>query len=231
MLVDATIFSAFLVGLLGGVHCVGMCGGIVGAFSMQLSRRGYVSGRQNLNAWLLYHGGRLLSYSVAGVLAGGLGDLFLSSELRYAQHVLLLLAGLMMVALGLYLAGWWFGLEYIERLGSLVWKRIQPLSGRLTPALTPARMILMGVLWGWLPCGLVYSVLIWALSAGSMAQGGLLMLAFGLGTLPLMLTISLSATHWFRRLQHPAVRRVAGALVMAYGMVLLFNVYKISGGS
>jgi len=231
MLVEATIFSAFLVGLLGGVHCVGMCGGIVSAFSMQLSRRGYLSDRQNLKAWSLYHSGRLLSYSVAGMLAGGLGDLFLSSELRYAQHVLLLLGGLMMVALGLYLAGWWFGLQYIERLGGLLWKRIQPLSGRLTPALTPARMVLMGVLWGWLPCGLVYSVLIWSLSAGSVAGGGLLMLAFGLGTLPLMFTISLSATHWFRHLQHPAVRRVAGVLVMAYGAAMLFSVYKISGGS
>jgi len=231
MLIEATLFSAFLVGLLGGVHCVGMCGGIVGAFSMQLSRRGYASGRQNLNAWLLYHGGRLLSYSVAGMLAGGLGDLFLGSGLRHAQHVLLLLGGLMMVALGLYLAGWWFGLEYIERLGRLLWKRIQPLSARLTPALTPVRMVLMGILWGWLPCGLVYSVLIWSLSAGSMAQGGLLMLAFGLGTLPLMFTISLTATHWFRRLQLPAVRRVAGVLVIAYGLTMLFSVYRISGGS
>lgn len=231
MLVEATIFSAFLVGLLGGVHCVGMCGGIVGAFSMQLNLRGYVSGRQNRKAWLLYHSGRLLSYSVAGMLAGGLGELFLDTELRHAQHILLLLAGFMMVGLGLYLAGWWFGVGYIERLGSLLWKRIQPLSARLTPALTPARMVLMGVLWGWLPCGLVYSVLIWSLSAGSVASGGMLMLAFGLGTLPLMLTISLSATHWFRHLQHPAVRRVAGVLVMAYGASILFNVYKISGGS
>jgi len=231
MLVEATIFSAFLVGLLGGVHCVGMCGGIVGAFSMQLSHRGYASGTQNLQAWLLYHSGRLLSYSIAGMLAGGLGDLFLNTDLRYAQHVLLLLAGLMMVALGLYLAGWWFGLEYVERLGSLLWKRVQPLSGRLTPALTPARMILMGVLWGWLPCGLVYSVLIWSISAGSMARGGLMMLAFGLGTLPLMLSISLSATHWFRHLQHPTVRRVAGVLVIAYGGAMIFSVYRISGGS
>ncbi len=224
MLVDATIFSAFLVGLLGGVHCVGMCGGIVGALGMQLSNRGYADGRQTQVAWLLYHGGRLSSYTLAGVLAGGLGDLFLRSEIAYAQHVLLVLAGLMMIALGLYLAGWWFGLEVIERGGGLLWKRIQPVAARLTPALTPLRMLLVGILWGWLPCGLVYSVLIWSLSTGDMLEGGLLMLAFGLGTLPLMLTISLSATHWFRRLQQPAVRKVAGVLVMIYGIYMLTSV-------
>jgi len=222
MLMESGYLSAFLVGLLGGVHCVGMCGGIVAALSLGLPEQ---TGRKSWPLLLGYNVGRLSSYSLAGALMGGVGLLTVQlSDLHQVQLVLQLLAALMMIALGLYLAGWWFGLSCLERLGGKVWSLLEPLGRGLLPVKTPLRALLLGSLWGWLPCGLVYSVLIWALAAGDPQKGALLLLSFGLGTLPNLLAMGLFANRLRRWVQLPWVRRLAGGLVLAFGLLGLWRV-------
>jgi len=222
MLMESGYLSAFLVGLLGGVHCVGMCGGIVAALSLGLPEQ---TGRKSWPLLLGYNVGRLSSYTLAGALMGGVGLLTVQlSDLHQVQLVLQLLAALMMIALGLYLAGWWFGLSRLERLGGKVWSLLEPLGRGLLPVKTPLRALLLGSLWGWLPCGLVYSVLIWALAAGDPQTGALLLLSFGLGTLPNLLAMGLFANRLRRWVQLPWVRRLAGGLVLAFGLLGLWRV-------
>ncbi len=217
------LMGAFVVGLLGGVHCLGMCGGIVGALTLgQPSARAAEPG-----FWLLqlgYNLGRLASYMAAGALAGGLGLLLAGAgPLADAQKLLGILAGLFMIVLGLYLAGWWSGLAKVEQAGGVVWKRIEPLGRRLLPVRSPLHAFLLGMVWGWLPCGLVYSALIWSLSAGGVWQGALLMGAFGLGTLPNLLLMGAAAGWLGGLLRRPLVRKLAGSLVILFGLMMLLQ--------
>ena len=124
----------------------------------------------------------------------------------------------MLIALGLYLAGIWGMVRRIERVGSMLWQRIQPLAQGLLPVTTPARALLLGALWGWLPCGLVYSVLVSALASGNAQSGALIMLAFGLGTLPNLLALGLFWENIRRWTQSPQVRMIAGLLVAGFGV-------------
>lgn len=224
--VEASYLSAFLVALLGGVHCVGMCGGIVGALTLGLPETDRI--RQRMPFLLAYNAGRILSYAVAGALVGGVGAVAGNlTRLHAAQLVLQLVAALFMVVLGLYVAGWWNGLLRVEHIGGrLIWRRLQPLGRRLLPVQTPARAFRLGLLWGWLPCGLVYSVLIWSVAAGSALHGAALMLSFGLGTLPTLLamgTFAAALTAWVRR---PAVRQTAGGLIIALALMQALAVWR-----
>ncbi len=216
--------SAFLVGLLGGVHCVGMCGGIVGALTMSLPADYRREPRRMLPHMLAYNVGRLVSYTVAGGLLGGVGYVAGQlSGLYQAQLVLAVLAGLFMIALGLYLGGWWFGLSRLEDAGARVWRRIEPMGRRFLPVSTPRQALALGLVWGWLPCGLVYSVLIWAMAAGSVATGALIAASFGVGTLPTLLALGVVATRLAAFVRHTAVRRIAGGLVVAFGLLQLWR--------
>jgi uncharacterized protein len=189
-----TLLTAFLVGLLGGVHCVGMCGGIVGTLTMGLPREVRNSLARLLPYQLAYNGGRILGYTAAGALMGGLGTLIaVLVPVQTAQRVLYLVAAVFMILLGLYLGGWWRGLARLEHLGAGLWRRIEPLGRRLLPIRSPLAAVGLGFVWAWIPCGLVYSVLIWSISAGGAAEGALLMLAFGLGTLPNLLGLGMLA--------------------------------------
>ncbi len=222
MLTDVSLLSAFLVGLLGGVHCVGMCGGIVTALSLGLSPD------DRAVRWryqLFYNAGRIFSYSVAGALFGGIGWLASHwSGIHQVQLGLQLMAAFFMLALGLYLGGWWNGLTQIERLGGVVWKRIEPLGRRFLPVRSGGQALLLGTLWGWLPCGLVYSVLVWAISAGSPARGAALLLSFGLGTLPNLLLMGVAADRLAARVRDVRIRRLAGLLVCGFGLYTLYRI-------
>jgi hypothetical protein len=218
--------SAFVVGLLGGVHCVGMCGGIVAAltFGLPPERRSALGGL--LPYLLAYNAGRIVSYAAAGAIMGAAGVLlagFLPVEV--AQRALLVVAALFMVAMGLYLAGWWRGLARLEAAGGALWRRIEPLGRGLMPVRRPGQAFALGLLWGWLPCGLVYSVLVWAVSSGSALQGMLLLLAFGLGTLPNLLAMGAAAGLVARYAREPWVRATAGALVVAFGLYTLWSAF------
>ncbi len=219
-MVEFSLVAVLLVGLLGGVHCLGMCGSLVGIFTTQVP--------QEKARWpfhLAYSGGRIASYVAAGALVGAVGQAgLLMRDAVPVQHLLFALSSLMLVLLGLYLAGVWGAVRRLEQLGSGLWRRLQPLTTRLLPVNSVPRALGLGVLWGWLPCGLVYSVLITALASGGIMQGALVMLAFGLGTLPNLLAIGLFWESLRGRVQSPRVRLGAGALVAAFGVYGLVKV-------
>jgi hypothetical protein len=220
---SAAIFGAvFLTGLLGGVHCAGMCGGIVAALSGQ---RG--SGRWHLH--LGYSLGRIASYAAAGALAGTVGNLgLLLDGVLPVQIVLYVLANLMLVLLGLYLAGVSGVAARLESIGMWLWKRVQPLTRGLLPADTLPRALGLGLLWGWLPCGLVYGILLTAMLAGDPLNGAAIMLAFGLGTLPNLLFAGLAWRRVSGLTRARPVRVAAGGLVLGFGLYGLANAASLN---
>jgi len=217
---DSGYFALFLVGLLGGTHCVGMCGGIVGALSL--------GGPARWSMHLAYNAGRILSYTAAGALAGALGaaGIGLGGDAP-VRIVLYLVANLMLVALGLYLLGVTRALAFTERLGQKLWRHIQPLTRRFIPARTLSQAFPLGLLWGWLPCGLVYSALATALTAGSAERGALMMLSFGLGTLPNLLLAGILLARLNEFVRFPAVRVASGLLVLGFGLYGLLGVMRL----
>lgn len=206
------VLSALILGLLGGGHCLGMCGGLMGALSLAIApeRRD-----QRLRLLLAYNAGRILSYALAGLLLGLAGWALASGPLAI---VLRGIAGLLLIVMGLYLAGWWSGLTRIEALGRGLWGHLQPLARRFMPITSPSRALLLGGLWGWLPCGLVYSTLLWAASQGNALHSAALMLAFGVGTLPVLLATGLAAERLGSLLRTRGVRVAGGLLVMLFGL-------------
>jgi sulfite exporter TauE/SafE len=219
----AAIFGAvFLTGLLGGVHCAGMCGGIVAALAGQ-------GGGKRLPLHLAYNGGRVLSYALAGALAGAAGSLgLLLDGLLPVQSALYVLANAMLIGLGLYLAGVSSVVAWIERLGLALWRRIQPLTRNLLPADTLPRALALGLLWGWLPCGLVYAVLTTALLTGDALDGAAIMAAFGLGTLPNLLLAGLALRRMTAATRARPLRMAAGGLVLGFGVYGLANAASLS---
>jgi sulfite exporter TauE/SafE len=219
---DASYFAAWLVGLMGGLHCLGMCGGLVAALTFGLPEAERSRSARVAFFLLAYNLGRIASYAAAGALLGAAGYVAAHLLLLHrAERILQLTASLFMAALGLYLAGWWLGLARIEAAGGVVWRRIEPLARRLVPVRNFPQAVMLGVLWGWLPCGLVYSVLIWAMASGSAGSGALLMLSFGIGTLPtLMLTGALSS-RVATLTRVPWLRGVAGLAILALAAGML----------
>jgi sulfite exporter TauE/SafE len=230
------LFPFFVAGLVGSVHCVGMCGGIVGAFSMAAPRPAFPVAVVAANApaldgavrVLAYNTGRIASYMAAGALAGGLlGGVRQLAGAAPLQLAAYWLANLMLVALGLYLMNAWHGLARLESAGRLLWSRLQPLTRRLLPVDRPGKALALGALWGWLPCGMVYSMLMSAMLSGSAGGGAAVMLAFGLGTLPALVTMGLFGNllqAWTRRRE---VRLGAGLLVLSFG---LLGLARAAGG-
>lgn len=204
--------SALILGLLGGGHCLGMCGGLMGALTLAIppEQRG-----RRLRLLLAYNLGRILSYAGAGLLLGLAGWAVASSPAALALRVV---AALLLIAMGLYLAGWWSGLTRIEALGRGLWRHIQPVASRLLPVSSLPRALLLGALWGWLPCGLVYSTLLWAASQGNAGYSAALMLAFGVGTWPVLLATGLAAERVNALLRRRSVRVAGGVLVMLFGV-------------
>lgn len=231
---ESTLLSLFVAGLLGAPHCVGMCGGIVGALGGMVQPTVTVTGpgrvKSGVTPFFLqvsYHAGRLSSYVVAGLLAGGLGGALAMSGSLGLRVVLLALAGLMLVGMGLYLIGLPQALLPLEKAGSHLWKRLQPLSRPFIPVRRIGQAFPLGVVWGWLPCGLVYTALTSALSSGSAGRGGLVMLAFGLGTLPSMLLAGLFAARMRAFVQQRLVRLLAGLGILAFGLNALLGVWRL----
>lgn len=224
---DSGFLAVFLVGLLGGVHCAGMCGGIVSALSMQGPRDAKGP------AWtvhLAYNLGRISSYATAGALMGALGSLgLLLNNALPVQMTLYIAANLMMIALGLYLTGITGALAFTERAGQWLWRRIQPATRRFLPVRGPAQAFPLGMLWGWLPCGMVYSVLAMALLTGSATRGAATLLAFGLGTLPNLMLAGLLLARFRNVAQAPALRMASGLVVLAFGAYGLFNAASLGG--
>ena len=214
--------AVFLVGLLGGGHCAAMCGGIVGALSAQ------AGGGAQLRLHLAYSGGRIASYCLAGAIAGSVGGLGLMfSEVLPVQLVLYVFANIMLLILGLYLAGISPLAAHFEAAGRSLWRRLQPLGQGLIPADTVPKALTVGALWGWIPCGLVYGVLATALLSGSAEGGALIMLAFGVGTLPNLLLAGLVVRGAARVFKWQTFRTVCGALVFGFGVSGLAHAFDL----
>lgn len=224
-------FAVFLVGLLGGVHCVGMCGGIVSTLSLQAGEA-HTRGVR-VPAWhihLAYNLGRIASYTLAGAAMGALGSFGLLLEYGLpVQMTLYVIANLLMIALGLYLAGMTQALAFVERGGQRLWRRLQPLTRRFLPVRGVSQAFPLGMLWGWLPCGMVYGVLSLALLSGSAWRGGLTMLAFGLGTLPNLMLAGLLLMRFRRFVQTRALRLASGLLVLGFGVWGLLHATTLGG--
>ena len=207
--------AVLLTGLLGGVHCAAMCGGIATGFSVWSPRAGWRSALQ-LNL------GRVAGYVLAGAAVGGLGDgllrLFEWSALATAMRVAV---GFVFVVAALRLLDRRGRLRLLARPGARLWRLLQPLQQRLLPANTLGRRLAAGVLWGWLPCGLSTTMLAAAWMQASARDGALTMAVFGLGTLPVMLPLTWSGARVGRWLQQPAPRRFAAMFILLAGVLTM----------
>jgi len=224
VLTSTPYLTAFIAGLMGAVHCVGMCGGIVGVLAYGLPETVRRSPLRLTPYLLAYNLGRIASYTVAGIGAGYLGSTAGGLLADYQGWLVLrIVAALIMIAMGLYIGGWWQGLLRLERIGGRLWRRLQPLAQSLLPVRSVPHALLLGAVWGWLPCGLVYTMLVWTLASGGWREGALFMLSFGAGTLPALFALGAASAWLGQTLQRPAWRHVAGVVVIAFGLWTLVS--------
>lgn len=216
-------FTAFMAGLLGGAHCAAMCGGIV-----SLTCAPAADGRPRSPGYpLAYNFGRISSYVLAGALAGSLGQAGMAMRGgALAQHLLMFLMGATLIVVALNVAGVRPVTRSIEAAGSLLWRHVQPVSRHFLPVTTPWQALGLGALWGWLPCGMVYAVLLTALASGNAAEGATILAAFGLGTLPNLLLIGSAVGRVRRWMQIARVRYVASVLIAAVGIYGMLHVLQ-----
>lgn len=208
----AVPLSLLLAGLAGSGHCFAMCGGIA-ALGGQ--------GEKPHLLWL-FNGGRILSYGVIGALGAGLMALGLTQLLPATGAIVLRsAAGILLILVGLTLLGRYRLLSGLNRIGAKVWARIRPLTRPFLPLRSTSGALVLGALWGWLPCGLVYAVLPVAWSSGSATGGALAMLAFGLGTLPSMSLMALGASRLRGAFKRPGLRYFTAALILLSGTWLI----------
>ncbi len=218
-MIDLSIFlSLYALGLVSSMHCLGMCGGIMGALTMAIpaeatSKRWFIL--------IAYNLGRILSYGLMGLLAGVFAEQFSAMG---GGTFLRILAGILLISMGLYLADWWRGLTKLETLGRYLWVYIQPLGKHLMPVNNIPKALVLGAIWGWLPCGLVYAALAMAMTQPAPILAASVMLAFGLGTLPAVLAAGAVAQQLANILRQRPVR-MALALI-----IIVFGVWTIWGG-
>ena len=208
--------SAFLIGLLGSTHCLGMCGGISASLSMALPVGKGFRLRQSL-LLLAFNSGRIASYALIATLVAILST---SAANQWAELGLVLrsIAGFLLIFMGLSMGQWWQGIRYVERIGAPLWSRLSPITRRLLPVNNAGQALALGALWGWLPCGLVYSTLGWAALQPTVGSAALTMMFFGLGTLPSMLATGYAAS-WISGLKsNQLFRKFTGALLILFGL-------------
>ena len=211
MIEPTQVVSAIALGLAGAGHCLGMCGGIAAALNL--------GGQRSLAVTLSYHGGRITSYTLLGGLLGlAAGSIDITAwtiGLRY-------LAGVLLVGMGLYIADWWRGMALLERAGARLWQPVQRLSSRWLPVRRWPQGFALGLCWGLMPCGLIYSSLAWAATAQNAATSALMMFLFGLGTLPAMLATSLGADRLQAFLRRRGLKLLIAVLLIASGVWTLY---------
>ena len=213
---NTDFYAAFVIGLMGAGHCLGMCGGVAAALTLGMP------GQQKTIRWpylLCYNTGRLISYAIAGAIVGGaFAGLASLSGYSTALISLRLFAALMMIVLALYIGQWWQGIVRIEQAGQFLWRYLSPVAKSLLPLKSPAAALPFGLLWGWLPCGLVYSTLSWAAVSGSTVAGAGVMFAFGLGTLPAMIAVGTMAQQLQTLLKSLYFKRASALMLLIYGL-------------
>ncbi len=216
--------AALVTGLLGSAHCFGMCGGLSGLFAVNTSA---ASLRRDIPMATAYNTGRVMSYVFIGIIVAALGKSIVGGIPKLTAPVRLL-SGLLIVIVGLQVAFNWRVLAPVEKAGARLWKRIAPAAKGLLPVTSMPKALGLGLLWGWLPCGLVYSVLLLAATTANPVAGGLVMLAFGIGTMPAMIATGVSASKLAAFMSR---RRLgAGLLIVILGLATLaMPVGKLAG--
>ena len=208
--------AAFLIGLFGSAHCLVMCGGITAAFSLSIPEKD----RQGVRFWTLITSasfGRVISYTLLGVLFGLLGG-WLRGDHEFFVIGFRLFAGIILIVMGLWISQLWRGVQTIEQLGDrYITPLVQTLRSKASPD-TLRHAFQYGLAWGFLPCGLVYSALLWSASTAHAGQAGTQMFLFGLGTLPGILGAGYLSAHVSFALKSRLFRQVSGVLVMLYGV-------------
>jgi sulfite exporter TauE/SafE len=249
---ELSVLAVFLTGLLGGVHCAGMCGGIVSALGMinqkPLARTlaipvtvvGSPAGRSHsqrhavsaFTAVAAYNLGRVLTYTVLGALVGGAGSIaWLLQSVLPVQQAAFFFSNLLLILMGLYVVGFKRIGVWVESLGKRLWQFVRPAATAQLTGAGFANSVLAGSLWGLVPCGMVYAVLSTALVSGSWQRGALLMLVFGLGTLPNLMLLGLSGQWLARASRNRQVRLVAGSLITAFGVLGIIHLGMMVSGS
>lgn len=224
---QSALITAFFVGLLGSGHCFGMCGGIAaGLGSIPGGSGANTTGKPSAVSATLFNLGRILGYAVLGLISAWLlAQLGNVLNIPKWSMILRLLTALMIFLIGLQYLFSWNTLGWIERAGSRVWKFILPLAVRASALPGGTGRLLLGLCWGFLPCGLVYSVLLTASAAGSPLAGASVMLAFGLGTLPSMLGISLAAPALAALLNDSWARKLMGVALILLAVLSVSLMY------
>ena len=217
---EAKLVSAFLIGLMSSAHCLGMCGGISVALGMGVQGNRY----QKFSRLFAHNSGRILCYALLGLLAGAISQAFTSTFQSIAFY-LRVFSGLMLIAMGLYIAQWWMGLTVLEKAGQQLWQKIQPRMSLFKPASRLRNAFMLGLCWGLLPCGLVYSVLIWAAAAQNAMHSAVLMLFFGLGTMPAMVASGFGASQLKHFLQNSKVRVMVALLLCLLGIWTIMQAF------
>jgi sulfite exporter TauE/SafE len=209
--------AALLAGLLGSAHCLGMCAGISGLFAVNST---VATLRNELPFALTYNLGRILSYSLLGIIVGGLASVVIEASPAIAGGIRML-SGIVIMLVGLKVAFDLRFLNAIERMGATLWSRIAPAAKRLVPVTTLPRALGLGLVWGWLPCGLVYSVLLIAATSADATRGAMIMLAFGLGTMPAMVMTGLGAARLSQLMRRRGTRLGLGLLIVVLGALTI----------
>ena len=211
---------AFVMGLFSSMHCIGMCGSIIGTLTLSLSADIRNNKMLLLPFVLNYNLGRVISYTIAGGLAGIIGVLIIQPFDELQGHRLLqLLSALVMMCAGLYIAGWFPRFAYIEKIGRYFWKKIEPFGRKLIPVKTRTQAYLFGMVWGWLPCGLVYTALAISATAGDVSRSALTMLAFGMGTLPAVMGVGIMTSILTRLSRTQRFKQIIGLFMIALALL------------
>ena len=214
-------FSAFVIGLLGSGHCIVMCGGISTMLTTAISNE--VSDNK-YRIVFAYNFGRIFSYSIIGALVAFTSSMA-AKNIGLPIAALKTVAGIFLILLGLYLGQWLMWLSHVEHIGKKLWRHISPNTKKFIPIKNTRGAFALGALWGWLPCGLVYSTLTWALASANTINGALIMFFFGLGTLPALLSVSLGTISIKSLLSNTLFRKLAAILVILYGIYTILIAY------
>ncbi len=227
-MVDPALWiAAFMTGFMGSGHCFAMCGGIAGGMGAFTTR---VRGKNAIAAAVQFHLGRLLSYAMLGAFAGGLvGVTGQIAQLHTMGRWLRLATAVMVALIGLRFLFNWQGLDFIEQSGGLLWKRISPWMVKTGSRGDGAGRLLLGLGWGLLPCGLVYTMLLTAGSTGNVLVGSATMLAFGMGTLPAMLGLTLVAPGLSGLLADRTFRAFVGFGLIVLSLWMAFTLVSLAG--
>ena len=225
-MVTTTLLAAFIAGLAGSAHCFGMCGGMAGALGMR-ARAAAPSNRASRVHSIHYHLGRVLGYASVGAIGGALGhSAHWALALTRFESALRISAGALMLLVALRVLTRWNAFAPVERAGAKLWLKLRPLSTRASASHHWLGSIATGLLWGWLPCGLVYSMVLLTLTTQSALEGASVMLAFGLGTLPVMASMTmLLGASWPNVSQRPWFRGAMGTALVVFGVWMMVGAY------